>query len=122
MPKASETFFGNLAAHLYHDDEITMFDASGPGYYAYLANGLRFDIIRVFGIQPPVADPLNFLYFMFVETNRGFYLFRQRVVEGTARDWCVFLELKPVEPFGFYEQAWELYLEKRKSADFPSWG
>ncbi|MFA6449068.1 MAG: hypothetical protein WCX65_06370 [bacterium] len=102
------SFFKNLENAFQTEDEITLFDASDKGYYAYLRLGGRLDIIHAFNFQPPIENFDDYYSFMFVESLQGFFVLRQRIIENKERPWHIFLELAPREPAAFFSQACSL--------------
>ena len=85
--------------------EAVHFEAYERGYYALLRRGDRLDIQRVFTIQPPIDDPDDYYAFMFAQTLQGFFVMRQRVIDGKTGNWEVFLEVIPEEPHRFFAAA-----------------
>ena len=107
-------FLNNIEDIIIRDDEITLFEAGKNGYYAYLRNGDRIDIMHVFNFQPPIENFDDYYSFMFVESLQGFFVLRQHVIENNPRSWRVYLELKPREACRFFQDAWRLVCSIRK--------
>jgi hypothetical protein len=109
------SFLDNLENAIHRDDEITLFDTSDKGYYAYTRRGDRFDITHAFNFQPPILNFDDYYAYMFVESLQGFFIFRQRIFENAEEHWEVFLELFPREPAGFFADAWSFHLELKEN-------
>ena len=102
-------FLNNIKKVQFRDEEVIHFEASENGYYAILFRGERLDILHVFLLQPPIEDVDDYVSFMFVEVLQGFFLFRQKVIEGKTQPWDAWLEFKAFEPHSFYNDAYEYW-------------
>ena len=110
-------FRKNLAGARFVGEEVVHFEVYTLGYYAMLLGGARLDIQRAFNIQPPIENTSDYYAFMFVETPGGFYLLRQRVVEGRVRPWEVWLELEAENPHVFFSDAYSFWMKERSGGE-----
>lgn len=50
-------------------------------------DGRRGDIIRCQTYQPEIGDPENYVFYLWAETLQGYFLLKQRFLEGRAQEW-----------------------------------
>lgn len=111
-------FYRNVKNAVLMNEEVTHFVAGELGYYAILRKGERLDIIKVFHIQPPIENPMDYTAYMFAETASGFYLFSQNILENRAATWEVRMKIQAEEPGLMYAQAMELWRKIRERQRF----
>ena len=82
--------------------DVTHFIPYDKGYYAILRNGARLDIVRIQAFQPPIENFEDYFSYLLIETLDSFFILRQRVLENRTLPWQTMLELRPVNPAGFF--------------------
>lgn len=85
-------------------EEVIQFVTHDLSYIAYTRTGRRLDILKSHSVQPPIADPENFVTFMWLKALQGYFVLRQRYVEKVPEPWYVIQELRPETDFRFYEE------------------
>ncbi len=90
-------------------EEVLSFETSAQVYAAHTARG-RYEILRCRSLQPQILNQEDFCTYLWAQTQRGFFLFRQRFTENRPGVWTVWLEIIPEDAEGFFEKFLE-YLE-----------
>jgi hypothetical protein len=87
-------------------EEVKQFVTSSHGYYAYLLNGERLDIVRAASFQPDIQNYDDYYGYLFIQTQFSFFIPRQRIIENKPLTWELHLEMTPHEPAAFFQQAY----------------
>lgn len=84
------------------DEEIAHWVSDDRGYHAYTRGGTALHIVRSASVQPPIKRPEDYPTWLWVEALQGFYLARQRIVDGVPQEWRLVRQLVPSERHGFF--------------------
>jgi hypothetical protein len=75
------------------DVEVLTFVVDQAAYYFIATDGRRADIIRCRTLQPNIDDPDDYFYYMWVQATQGYFVLKQRFVEGQPRNWQLIGEM-----------------------------
>ena len=100
------------------DIEVITFVATEGAYYFLMGDQRRADIVKCRALQPTIRDHDNYSAYLWVNAYQGYFVLRQRFVEGRAEGWTVIAEVQVSDPdFDFFDQHGERLLEQLEAAD-----
>lgn len=75
------------------------------GYYGETMRGFVFSCLRCENISAPIIDKDDYYGYMWVKSNLGYFLLRQRIQNGFVLPWVLEVEITPEDSYNdFY---WE---------------
>lgn len=66
-------------------------------YFGVTRSGFLFHIIKYCSPGSTITDPKDYFGYMLVETDKGYFFLRQRIVMAVALEWALEVELIPQE-------------------------
>lgn len=84
------------------DDEIAHWVSDVQGYHAYTRGGAALHVVRSASVQPPITHPEDYHTWLWIQALQGFYLARQRIIDGVPQEWRVVRQIVPSEGHGFF--------------------
>lgn len=63
-------------------------------YYFVASDGRRGDIIRCETYQPGIPNEDDYYFYMWVHASQGYFVLKQRFIEGLAQRWQLIGELE----------------------------
>lgn len=95
--------------------EITTFVVDQGAYYFVASDGRRGDIIRCETLQPGIHDPEDYDFYMWVEALQGYFILKQKFLEGQPQRWLLIGEMTSEEKGPAVFAAWSEVLKERFS-------
>ena len=95
------------------DVEILTFIVDEGAYYFVASDGRRADIVKCSTHQPEIREPDDYFYYMWVSAVQGYFLLRQRFLEGKAQPWHLVAEIETErrDP-AFFDELEEVLIDK----------
>ncbi|MCA9780697.1 MAG: hypothetical protein KC800_28440 [Candidatus Eremiobacteraeota bacterium] len=84
-------------------------------YYFVASDGRRGDIIRCQTHQPGISDPDDYFFYMWVQTLQGYFILKQRFLEGRPQNWSLIGEMTTDEKGPAVFDDWSEILKERFS-------
>ena len=84
-------------------------------YYFVASDGRRGDIIRCETLQPGIDDPDDYDFYMWVHATQGYFILKQRFLEGRPQNWQLIGEMTTEETGPFVFDNWSELLKERFS-------
>ena len=97
------------------DVEITTFVVDQGAYYFVASDGRRGDIIRCETLQPGIENPDDYDFYMWVQAIQGYFILKQRFLEGRPQNWCLIGEMITDEKGPAVFDDWSESLKERFS-------
>jgi hypothetical protein len=76
-------------------EEVKNFVTEQLAYYGVTRSGYLFNIIKTRTIQPHIEDENDYHTYMWVHCIDGYYLLRERFIEGHGVGWYLEVEIIP---------------------------
>lgn len=78
-------------------EEVKQFVTEPQAYYGVTTSGFLFNIVSFDVLSNVSEKPDDFFCFMFIESDRGYYMLRQRFIMGFALPWVLEVKITPAE-------------------------
>ncbi len=96
-------FEENLSCQIkYIQEEVKEFVTDKYAYYGVTISGFLFNIIKCKTLQPPIENPDDYYTYMWTQCEGGYFLLRQRFIEGVSLSWFLEVQVIPYTPSHTY--------------------
>lgn len=93
-------------------EEVKYFVHNKDSYYGVTRPGFVFDIIQGHSLQGPISDENDFHTYMWARCVSGFYLLRQRFLNGIGQEWFLEAEIIPIgNSWQIFQRLREIFLD-----------
>ncbi|MBI2265206.1 MAG: hypothetical protein HYU64_08545 [Armatimonadetes bacterium] len=84
------------------NEPVQGFYGNPDGYYAVSTNGRIINIVRSASIQPEIRNHEDYVTYLWVEAQEGFFVFSQRVLNQRCEEWMVRRRITPSDKAEFF--------------------